>query len=226
MQPDEGVQIRRGYGLPGELRLQVGGHDVAAAVHEMPLEHVPAQGVVDVVDGPAVFHHQLDDGVGAFLHGGHGGVLLDEVLHLFPHHLLHQGGQILEVVIKRIAVNAAVLHDILHGDLAQRPLVEQLEEGFLNCPPGKICHRRHLLENSLPLGYDMVGKKSRGIFRRGPPDGQALNHDSGFGERKLPVAAARGRRMPRDVKPVDFSLGPWYDTPKFKITDGNPFAAG
>ena len=44
--------------------IQIRGNDVPADLHQMPLEHVPADGIVDVVDGPFVVHHELDNGVG------------------------------------------------------------------------------------------------------------------------------------------------------------------
>ena len=44
------------------------------------------------------------------------------------------------MVVEGIAVDAAVLHDVFHSDLAQGPLVELLQKGLLNGPAGKIRH--------------------------------------------------------------------------------------
>ena len=67
-------------------------------------------------------------------------MLLDQVPHLLSHDFLYQRGQILEMVIEGVAVDAAVLHDVFHSDLVQWPLVKQLQECFLNGCPGKIRH--------------------------------------------------------------------------------------
>ena len=44
------------------------------------------------------------------------------------------------MVVERVAVDAAVLYNVLYGNLAQRPLVEQLPKGLLDGSAGKIGH--------------------------------------------------------------------------------------
>ena len=44
------------------------------------------------------------------------------------------------MVIKRVAIYAAVLYNILNGDLIEGPLAEELEEGRLDGVPGKVRH--------------------------------------------------------------------------------------
>ena len=66
VEAQNGVPVRLLYLL--QHTIQIRGNDVPADLHQMPLEHVPADGIVDVVDGPLVVHHELDDGVGPLLH--------------------------------------------------------------------------------------------------------------------------------------------------------------
>jgi hypothetical protein len=61
---------------------------------------------------------------------------------LFRHDLLHQSGQIGKMVVKRVAIDAAILYNVLNGDLIQGTLVEQLQKGFLDGPAGKVRHTR------------------------------------------------------------------------------------
>jgi len=49
------------------------------------------------------------------------------------------------VVVERIAVDAAPLHNIFNGDVVQGALLQQGGEGFLDCPPCEICHGAGLL---------------------------------------------------------------------------------
>ena len=51
----------------------------------------------------------------------------------------------LVVVVERIAVDAAPLHNIFNGDVVQGALLQQGGEGFLDCPPCEICHGAGLL---------------------------------------------------------------------------------
>ena len=111
-----------------------------AQLHQVPLEYVPAQGVVDVVDRPLILGHELHDGVAPLLRRGDGGVPLDHDGGLLPDDLLQQGGQVFKMVIKRVAIYAAVLYNILNGDLIEGPLAEELEEGRLDGVPGKVRH--------------------------------------------------------------------------------------
>ena len=50
-------------------------------------------------------------------------MVLNEGLNLFLYNFFHEGGQILKMVVERVAVDAAVLYNVLYGNLAQRPLV-------------------------------------------------------------------------------------------------------
>ena len=65
-------------------------------------------------------------------------VVLNEDLNLFLYNFFHEGGQILKMVVERVAVDTAVLYNDLYGNLAQRPLVEQLPKGLLDGSAGKI----------------------------------------------------------------------------------------
>ena len=65
---------------------------------------------------------------------------LDHDGGLLPDDLLQQGGQVFKMVIKRVAIYAAVLYNILNGDLIEGPLAEELEEGRLDGVPGKVRH--------------------------------------------------------------------------------------
>ena len=52
----------------------------------------------------------------------------------------HQIRQVLKIVVKGIAVDSTVIHNVLDGDLAQRLLIEQLDKRSADRLLGKICH--------------------------------------------------------------------------------------
>ena len=95
-----------------------------------------------MVDGPLVLHQHLHHHVEALFNGADGRVDLDEAVHPLPQNFLHQSRQVLKVVVKRVAVDAAFLHDIFYRNLAQRTLPQLPEEGLFNGFPGKIRHVR------------------------------------------------------------------------------------
>ena len=67
----------------------------------------------------------------------------DDGIRLFLKDFLNEGGEILIMIIKGIAVDAAFLDDIADGDLLERPLIQQPDKGFLDrrfCKIGHECH--------------------------------------------------------------------------------------
>jgi hypothetical protein len=68
------------------------------------------------------------------------GVFPDDALELLGEDLLNQGGDVLIMVIERVAVDAAVVRDIFYRDLAQRPVVDQFQKGSTDRIPCEIRH--------------------------------------------------------------------------------------
>ena len=65
---------------------------------------------------------------------------MDDLVGLLCDDLLRQRGNVREMVVKRVAVDAAVNDNVFHGDLIQRPLIEQLDK---RCPDRHFRKVRH-----------------------------------------------------------------------------------
>jgi hypothetical protein len=75
-----------------------------------------------VIDGPLVLGDKLHNSLAALLHRVNGGVPGHHSGGLLADDLLQKGGQIFEMVIKRVAIHAAVLYNIFNGDFIEGPL--------------------------------------------------------------------------------------------------------
>ena len=91
-------------------------------------------------NGAAVLGGKLYNGVEPVHNGGHGGVGTDDGLGVLLDDLLNEGGDVLVVVVKGVAVDAAPLHNVLHGDVVQGALLQKMDEGLLDRPSGEIRH--------------------------------------------------------------------------------------
>ena len=120
-----------------ELPFQKGLHHVAAQLHQMLLVHVAAGGIEDVQVRAAVFQNELHGDFQTVLEGLDGWVLADDQLGLLVDDGLDEIGHVAEVIIEGVAVDAALLDDVLDGDFIQRALVQQPDEGFDNGLSGK-----------------------------------------------------------------------------------------
>ena len=83
-------------------------------------------------DRAPVFRHELHGGVQTRLWRVRIGVLPDDLIGAFGDDLCRKRGNVCKVIIKCIAVDAAVLHDRLDRDLTERTLVEQLQKRSFN----------------------------------------------------------------------------------------------
>ena len=90
---------------------------------------------------PLILLNFLNSQPNAFLIGSDGGMRLKQLRRLFLHDGLDQGGNIAEMIIEGIAVDAAVLHDVLDRDLIDGALVDQLHKRLHNGFPGERGHR-------------------------------------------------------------------------------------
>ena len=90
----------------------------------------------------AVLQRKLKPGLHTVLNGVEIGILAHNLLHRVRADLLYQRGDILIVIIKGVAVNAADIRDILHGNPAEGALVQQLQKRRLDRPfcYTCICH--------------------------------------------------------------------------------------
>lgn len=106
--------------------VDVATHDVDEVRVEEALEALAAHRVVGAVDDVPVFadvvHHELD----GFPVVQHQVKLLDDLHGLLLQHPLEQRVDVLKVIIEAVAIQAAVLHDLVDRDLGQRLFVHQL----------------------------------------------------------------------------------------------------
>ena len=70
---------------------------------------------------------------------------LEQLRRFLLHDGFDQGGNIAEMIIEGIAVDAAVLHDVLDGDLIDGALIYQLQKRLHNGFPGERGHGVRLL---------------------------------------------------------------------------------
>ena len=95
--------------------------------------------------GPASCPWRPDDGLQAVLQALHGEVVFDNGLRLVVHDLLDELRDSLIVVIEGVAVDAALQDDVLHSDLGQGPVVQQLQQRRLDDAAGQVRHNRNAL---------------------------------------------------------------------------------
>ena len=91
-------------------------------------------GIIEVVNGPLVLRGEgrgVPEGFLPAVIPAHFGL---EILNFQLQDILHQGEDIRIVIIKGIAVDGALLCNILNGDLVQGPLVQQLDK----CQPDGV----------------------------------------------------------------------------------------
>ena len=79
-------------------------------------------------NGPPVFRHELDGGMQAGCRGFRIGVFPHNAVRPFGDDLGRKGGDIGKVVVERVAVDPAVLHDGLDGDPTDRTLIQELQK--------------------------------------------------------------------------------------------------
>ena len=115
-----------------EALLHVAQTGIVADARKLALVGLAAAGIADVQHGAPVFHGEIHRRVQTGLHGLLAQPLGQNAVGVFLKDLHDQRLKILIVVIKRVAVDAAVLHHVAHRDLADRALVEELQKGFLD----------------------------------------------------------------------------------------------
>ena len=122
------------------LSAHIGEHGGVGDLMIVMLQNVPVAGVEQVVHRPLVLRHEGGRLAERLLPRGIAAQLFHEKLRLRLEDLLHQRVNVRVVVIERVAVHRAALGDILHGDLVERALVEQLNERLPDRLLGAYCH--------------------------------------------------------------------------------------
>ena len=122
------------------LSAHIGEHGGVGDLMIIMLQNVPVAGVEQVVHRPLVLRHEGGRLAERLLPRGIAVQLFHEKLRLRLEDLLHQRVNVRVVVIERVAVHRAALGDILHGDLVERALVEQLNERLPDRLLGAYCH--------------------------------------------------------------------------------------
>ena len=100
---------------------------------------------------------KLDRVAQTFLDGIHLRVPRHDRIHLVRQDLLHQIRDVAVVVVKCLPVDAAPLHDQLHRDLVQRPLVQQCQKCLPDGPPRLPCHAL----TSFPFQFTIFSTKTQ-----------------------------------------------------------------
>ena len=112
---------------------------------------------------------KLDHGIKSLHNGRDGGIGPDDGFGILLDDLLNEGGQILVMIIKGVAVDAAPLYDILDGDIIQGAFLQQGGECLLDGAAGKVGHSSFLLSDAR-LYYNTDGEKFKNgildVFRR------------------------------------------------------------
>ena len=106
----------------------IGGNDIFAELHGVCLVNVAAGGIVQVQDRLFVLCRKAERKAHAVLHRCDRRVLGDQRVHVLLDDLLNETGNVLEMVIKGIPIDPAVLHDAAHTDLGQRHFSEQFDK--------------------------------------------------------------------------------------------------
>ena len=106
-------------------RRSVGLNGVTADLHQVKCNSVMADRTVHVHNCAPVFRHELHGSVQTRLRRVRIGVLPDDLVSAFGNDLRRKRGNVSKMVIKRVAVDAAVLYDCLDRDLIERSIIEQ-----------------------------------------------------------------------------------------------------
>ena len=80
--------------------------------------------MINVHDRFPVFQGEADGYIKAFIQGADGGIAADELVALFGEDGLQQGGDVLKVVVKGIAGDAAAVGDHADTDLMEGIFVQ------------------------------------------------------------------------------------------------------
>ncbi len=104
---------------------------VVAHFHQEILVGLAVNGMIDVIDRAAVLRGVAESVVHAQTDRLHGRVLLDQGLSCVVDDLLEQRGNVLIVIIERIAADVAGVDDAAHADFVERTFVQKLQKGFL-----------------------------------------------------------------------------------------------
>ena len=104
-----------------------------------------------MVYGALVLHSAGTGDGKAFLQGINGRMLADDGFGLLCNNLFDQRRNILKMIIKRISVDAAILHNITHADFGKRALIEQLDKRSLDCASCKIRHGSNSFLSSIAV---------------------------------------------------------------------------
>ena len=83
-------------------------------------------------DDPTTLQSKIDHTLKAFPKGIDDEALLNDSIGILHEDRIDEGRQVFKMIIEGIAVDAAVLHDILDGDFVNRPILQQTEAGIHN----------------------------------------------------------------------------------------------
>ena len=101
---------------------------------EIPLDLLAVHTVVDVQNERLILPHGPEDLQEALLPGVVRFLLLERAARVLQTRPLHKIVNVLEVVVKRHAVDAAVLGNVVDGDLRERLFEQQIFERLLERP--------------------------------------------------------------------------------------------
>ena len=137
---DDDAAIARTDMAFAEGGVQIGFHNVLAELHQIALINITIGGIVDMQRGAPVLQDEFHGDVQTFLIGRNARVFSDDEVAFLLGDGLDQIRNILKMIIEGVAVDAALLDDVLDGDFVQRLFVEQRDKGHHD---GLARERRH-----------------------------------------------------------------------------------
>ena len=96
--------------------------------------------MIQVIDSSFVFQDKFGTVIESPLPGVAGALFFQHTRNLFAEQLVDQRIDVFKIIVECIAVDAAVIHDVLHRDSVKRGGIEQLHKGLHDRGLGELRH--------------------------------------------------------------------------------------